>query len=347
MINFCFKCLINVPEILPFFFYPSKIVSHYFCTIFKFAKLIKDVVVLFFILAPSMASYDDKYYKRKINTSYVTSVISITLVLFTLGFLGLFVLHAKSLSNYIKENIGFEIIMNDGIKEADIVYLQKQLDINPGIKSTEYITKEEATNRLTKVLGEEFTGFIEDENNPLLPSIDVRFKANWANNDSIEKMERLVLENKFVKEVYYQKSVVHLINKNLQKISLILFGFSLLLLFIAIALINNAIRLSIYSKRFIIRSMQLVGATERFIIRPFIIIGFAQGLISAIIAMTLLYVILIAAQQNIPELVLLSNREMLIYLNVFVLVSGLAITGISTLFAVDKYLKMKTDALYG
>ncbi|HJN06924.1 MAG TPA: permease-like cell division protein FtsX [Bacteroidales bacterium] len=294
-----------------------------------------------------MASYNEKYYKRKINTSYITSVISITLVLFTLGFLGLFVLHAKSLSNYIKENIGFEIIMKDGIKEADIIYLQKQLDINPAIKSTEYITKEEATRKLANVLGEDFTEFMEDKYNPLLPSIDVRFNADWANNDSILLMENFIRANNSVKEVYYQKSVVHLINRNLQKISLILFGFSLLLLFITVALINNTIRLSIYSKRFIIRSMQLVGATEGFIVKPFIIIGFVQGLVSALIAVGLLQGILIAAQQSIPELVLLSSREMLIYLNVFVLVCGLLIAGISTFFAVDKYLRMKTDAMYG
>jgi len=294
-----------------------------------------------------MASFDNNYYKRKINTSYITSVISITLVLFTIGFLGLFLLHAKNLSNYIKENIGFEIIMKDNVKEIDIVHLQKQLDVISGIKSTEYITKEEATKRLTSVLGKDFTGFIENDNNPLLPSIDVRFNANWANNDSITKMEQRVLENSSVKEVYYQKSVVHLINKNLKKISLILFGFSVLLLLIAIALINNTIRLSIYSKRFIIRTMQLVGATHRFIIGPFILVGFAQGLISAIISTALLYGVLIAARQSIPELVLLSNNRMLIYLNVFIIVTGLLITGLSTLFAVDKYLKTKTDALYG
>ena len=294
-----------------------------------------------------MANYNENYYKRKINTSYITSVISITLVLFTLGFLGLFVLHTKSLSNYIKENIGFEIIMKDNVKEADIVYLQKQLDIKPGIKSTEYITKEEATTRLNNVLGEDFIGFIDDDNNPLLPSIDVRFHADWANNDSIQKMENHVLENETVKEVFYQKSVVHLINSNLRKISLILFGFTLLLLFIAVALINNTIRLSIYSKRFTIRTMQLVGATASFIMKPFIVIGLIQGLVSAILAMIILHGILIAAQQNIPELILLSSNEMLIYLNVFIIVSGLLITGISTFFAMGKYLRMKTDAMYG
>lgn len=294
-----------------------------------------------------MESYNEKYYRRKINASYLTSVISITLVLFTLGFLGLFVLHAKSLSNYVKENIGFEIIMKDNVKEVDIVYLKKQLDINPAIKSTEYITKEEAIKRLANVLGEDFTGFIEDDENPLLPSIDVRFKADWANNDSIMALEKLVLENTAVKEVYYQKSMVHLINKNLRKISIILLGFSLLLLLIAVALINNTIRLSVYSKRFIIRSMQLVGATGSFITRPFFVIGITQGLVSSLFAIGLLFSVLIAARQSIPELMLLSSTNMLIYLNVFIILTGLLIAGISTLFAVNKFLRMKTDALYG
>jgi len=294
-----------------------------------------------------MASYDNKYYKRKINTSYITSVISISLVLFTLGFLGLFVLHAKSLSNYIKENIGFEIIMNDNIKEVDIIHLQKQLDITPGIKSTEYITKEQATQRLTNILGEDFTEFIKEDNNPLLPSIDVRFNAKWANNDSIIKMEQLVLNNSSVKEVYYQKSVVHVINKNLKKISLILFGFSLLLLLIAVALINNTIRLSVYSSRFVIRTMQLVGATRWFIIGPFILAGFVQGFIGAIISIAFLYGFLVAAQKNIPELLLLTSNSLLIYLNLFILFCGLIITGLSTFFAVNKYLNIKQDALYG
>jgi len=273
--------------------------------------------------------------------------MSITLVLFTVGVLGMFVLHAKSLSNYIRENIGFEIIVKDGVKEADIVYLQKQLDLHPAIKSTEYITKEEATNRLNNILGEDFTGFIDEDENPLLPSIDVRFNADWANNDSITVMESFVMGNETVKEVYYQKTVVHIINKNIRKISLILFGISLLLLFIAIALINNTIRLSIYSKRFIIRTMQLVGATERFIMKPFIAIGFIQGFISAIISMSLLYFILVTAQQNIPELSLLTSNSMLIYLNVFIVVTALLITGISTFFAVAKYLRIKSDNLYG
>lgn len=294
-----------------------------------------------------MASYNENYYNRKINTSYITSVISITLVLFTLGFLGLFIIHAQSLSNYIKENIGFEIIMNDNVKEADIVFFQKELNLTPFVKTTEYITQEEATMRLSEVLGEDFTGFIDDKNNPLLPSIEVRFNADWANNDSIDVIEQRILANQDVKEVYYQKSVVHLINNNLRKITFALMVISLMLFVISIALINNTIRLSIYSKRFVIRTMLLVGATDGFVVRPFMIISIIQGLIGSFISMILLYGILVAAHQSIPELTLLTSKQMLIYLNVSILFAGLLITGVATYFAVNRYLRMNTDALYG
>lgn len=294
-----------------------------------------------------MASYNENYYNRKINTSYITSVISITLVLFTLGFLGLFIMHAQSLSNYIKENIGFEIIMNDNVKEADIVFFQKELNLTPFVKTTEYITREEATKRLSAVLGEDFTGFIDDENNPLLPSIEVRFNADWANNDSISVIEQRILSNEDVKEVYYQKSVVHLINNNLRKITIALMIISLMLFVISIALINNTIRLSIYSKRFVIRTMLLVGATDSFVVRPFVIISIIQGLIGSFLSMILLYGILVAAHQSIPELTLLTSNQMLIYLNVSILFAGLLITGTATYFAVNRYLRMNTDALYG
>ena len=294
-----------------------------------------------------MARNDDTYYQRRVNSSYVTSIVSITLVLFMLGFLGLVVIHANSLSRYIKENIGFEVIMKPGSKEADIVYLQKMLDTKPYVKTTEYITKKEATKRLSDALGEDFIGFLGDEDNPLLPSIDVRFYADWANNDSLAVIQDYIMSHKAVKEIYYQKSLVHLINKNLRKISFILLIFSGLLLFIAVALINNTIRLSVYSKRFIIRSMQLVGATEAFIRRPFVWKGIMQGIISALIALLLLTGVITAFWRNIPELAVLSSYEMLFILYVFVLVLGMLVAGLSTLFGVKKYLNLNSDKLYG
>ncbi len=289
----------------------------------------------------------NKSQRRRISGAYFTSIISVTLVLFTLGFLGLIILQATSLSNFIKENIGFEIIMKTNVKEADIVKLQKHLDTKDFVKSTEYITPEEASKRLSEILGDDFVSFMDEDDNPLLPSIDVRFNANWANNDSLELIEAYVLQNDNVKEVYYQRSLVHLVNKNLRKISIVMLAFSVLLLIIAMALINNTIRLSVYSKRFVIRSMQLVGATESFIRRPFVVKGILQGSISAFVAILMLLGIIEALRENIPELSLLTNNLTMIYLFVGILITGILMSGLSTSIAVSKYLRMKSDRMYG
>jgi cell division transport system permease protein len=284
--------------------------------------------------------------QRRINGAYFTSVISTSLVLFTLGFLGLILLYANSLSKFIKENIGFEIVMAPAVKEADIIKLQKHLDTKDFVKSTEYITQEEASKRLKEILGDDFVSFMSDDENPLLPSIDLRFNAEWANSDSLAMIEKYVMQDENVKEVYYQKSLVSMINKNLRKISLVMFGFSLLLLIIAIALINNTIRLSVYSKRFIIRSMQLVGATENFIRKPFVVKGVLQGAISAALAILLLLGIIETLRENIPELKLLSSSYTLIYLFSAILIGGVILGALSTSMAVGKYLRMDSDKLY-
>lgn len=261
-----------------------------------------------------------------------------------MGMLGLIILHAKKLSNYVKENIGFSIIMKDGVKEAGIIQLQKTLDASPFIKSTEYITQEKAAEIMQEDLGENFIEFLGY--NPLLPSIDLRLKAEYANVDSLQVIEQQLLTNENVKEVWYQKSLVHLINKNIRRISLILLGFSLLLLLIVIALINNTIRLSVYSKRFLIRSMQLVGATQSFIRRPFILQGIMQGIYSALIAILLLMGVVYLTQQEVPELVNLQDINMILTLFGIVVILGLIISWFSTFFAVRKYLRMRTDDLY-
>lgn len=291
-----------------------------------------------------MSKAEDKYSKRRLKSSYVTTLVSITLVLFMLGMLGLIILHAKKLSDYVKENIGFSIIMKENVKEAGIIQLQKTLDASDYVKSTEYITKEKAAEELTKDLGEDFIDFLGY--NPLLPSIDLRLKAEYANIDSLTIIEKDLLANKNVKEVFYQKSLVHLINKNLRRISIIILGFSILLLIIAIALINNTIRLSVYSKRFLIKSMQLVGATQAFIRRPFILKGILHGILGAFIAILLLVGILYFSQQEIPELVNLQDADLFISIFGFVILLGIIISWMSTFFAVKKYLNLKADSLY-
>ncbi|PKP34481.1 MAG: cell division protein FtsX [Bacteroidetes bacterium HGW-Bacteroidetes-17] len=291
-----------------------------------------------------MARKEDKYNKRRLQSSYLTSIVSTTLVLLMLGVLGLIVLHAQKLSNHVKENIGIRVIMKDDSREAAILQLQKYLDATSYTKSTEYITKEKAAEELKAELGEDFIDFLGF--NPLPSSIDLRLNAEYANIESIGAIEKELLENKNVKEIYYQKSLVQAINQNVQKIGILLLGFSLLLLVIAIALINNTIRLSVYSKRFIIKSMLLVGATQSFIRRPFLIKGVVQGIYSAIIALILIGFILYFAQLELPELIDFQDTNLFIILIALVVVSGIMITWLSTYAALRKFLNMKTDDLY-
>lgn len=291
-----------------------------------------------------MAESQEKYNKRKYRASFITTVVSITLVLFMLGMIGLIILHAKKLSDYVKENIGFSIIMKANVKEAGIIQLQKTLDASEYVKSTEYITKEKAAEIMKEDLGEDFIGFLGY--NPLLPSIDLRLRAGYANIDSLQMIETRLLKNQNVKEVWYQRSLVSLINQNIRRISMILLAFTILLLVISVALINNTIRLSVYSKRFLIRSMQLVGATTQFIRRPFILQGLMQGIYAAFIAILMLMGVIYLLQQEIPELVILQDVNLFLALFGIVILLGLLISWFSTFFAVRKYLKMRTDELY-
>ncbi len=284
--------------------------------------------------------------KRRVAGSYAMSLVSIMLVLFLLGVFALFMMHARKLSNHVKENLGFEIVMNSDVKEANILRLQKELDAMPAVKSTEYITKEEAISRLSEDLGEDFLQWLGNEANPLLPSIDVRFHADYANNDSIAVIEAQLLENTDIKEVYYQKSLIDLINQNLRKIAIVLMILSVVLLVIAIALIRNTIRLSIYAKRFLVRSMQLVGATERFIRRPFLRQGVSQGFFGGLLADLLLAGILYWASKRIPDLVLVQDTKVVVAIFVGLIVLGVVLAWLSTRAALDRFLKANLDKLY-
>jgi cell division transport system permease protein len=291
-----------------------------------------------------MASHKDKSSVRRLRTSYFTTVISISLVLFMLGLLGMIILNANKLSDHVKENISIAVILKDNAKEVEIIQLRKMLDASKFVKSTEYITKEEAAISLQKELGEDFVSFLGF--NPLLSSLDVHLQASYANNDSISWIEKDLLANPRVKEVFYQKSLVDLVNENLKKISLVIVCFSSLLLIIAVALINNTIRLSIYSKRFIIKTMQLVGATRGFIRRPFVLAGILQGIYGALISIALLSGVIYVAQKEVPELIELQDVQLFASIFGIVLLIGILISWICTSFAVTKFLKLKTGDLY-
>jgi cell division transport system permease protein len=291
-----------------------------------------------------MTKRDERYQRRKLQSSRATALISITLVLFMVGLLGLVILHTQKLSEYVRENIGFSIIMKENVREAGIVQLQKTLDATDFVKSTEYITPEQAAEELQEELGEDFIGFLGY--NPLLPSIELKLRAEYTNIDSLSMIESRIIANPDVKEIYYQKDLVHLINRNIRRIGLVILGFSALLLIIAVALINNTIRLSVYSKRFIIRTQQLVGATGSFIRRPFLWSGVLQGIFAAFIAIIFLGVLLYLSRQEVPELVNLQGLTLIGTLFGLVVVTGIVLTYLSTWFAVKKYLRAHTDRLY-
>jgi len=281
---------------------------------------------------------------RKTKTIYISTIFSIALVLLMLGMLGLILVHAKNLSNYVKENIVLNIIVDEGAKEADVLQFQKTLNANPAVKSTQYVNKEMAARNLTNDLGEDFVNFLGY--NPLLSTVDVYLKADYANNKSIDTLKAGIAQNPVVKEVIYQSSLIDMVNQNINTIGLIILGFAGILLVISIALINNTIRLAIYSQRFLIKSMQLVGATKAFIRRPFVLLAALHGLIAAFIAILILLGLLYYAQREIPEIVILRNYTEFGIVLLSLIGVGIFITAISTSLAVGKYLRLKIYDLY-
>lgn len=281
---------------------------------------------------------------QKIKTSSLTVVISLALVLFMLGLLGLIIINAKKLSNHIKENIGFQVILKDTISKAELDILQLELNSSAYSKQVEYISKEQAAQKLQQDLGEDFISFLGY--NPLLSSLDVKLNSDYANVDSLAAFEKGILQKHYVKEVIYHKDMIKQVNDNAKIISLYILIFSALLLIVAIALINNTIRLSIYSKRFLIRTMYLVGATQAFITRPFILKGIKQGVVAGFAAGFLLTGFLVLSTQYIPDLLKLQDPNVLALLFGGIVVLGILISGLSAALSVNRYLRLKTDDLY-
>jgi cell division transport system permease protein len=291
-----------------------------------------------------MSKSEVKLEKRRLRSSYFTSTVSITLLLIMLGSVGLLLLNTKRISDYVRENIIFKVILKDNIREVDIFRIQKALDAKKYVKETVYIPKEKAALELQEELGEDFIEHIG--HNPLLPSIEVKFLASYANNDSISKIEDDLKEFDEINEVYYQKNLIHTVNENVQKITLLILIFSSFLLLIAIALINNTIRLSIYSKRFLIRTMQLVGATAGYIRKPFLYRSAVQGVIGASFAVAVLTGFVFFLQDEMRGVIQLNDIKTLSILFGIVILMGIIINWISTFAAVTKYLRIKTDKLY-
>ena len=282
--------------------------------------------------------------KIKLRSSHLTVVISLSLVLFLLGVLGFVLINARQLSDYFRESLSFSVMLDDDAREADIRVLQKDLDAKPFVKSTEYVSKDEAAQKMKKDLGEDFIGFLGT--NPLPASIDVYLYASFTHPDSVARIQKYVMEYPFVKEIYYQESLLFLINENVRKISLFLLLISSFLFLIALTIINNTIRLSIYSKRFLIRTMQLVGATRKFIRKPFLIQGAFQGFIAALLAMCLLMGLLYMTEKQFFMLFTSGSTRLLILLALLILTTGIVISIAASYFSVNRYLSISEDKLY-
>lgn len=286
----------------------------------------------------------DTLTKRRVKTSSITVIVSLALVLFMLGMLGLVVLNARKLSKHIKENIGFQVILKDTTTSAQIDALKQEISAAPFAKSITHITKEQAAEKLQADLGEDFISFLGF--NPLLSSLDVKLNEDYAQADSLIGIEKNLLQKQYVKEVVYHKDMVKQVNENAKVVSLYILIFSGLLMIVAIALINNTIRLSIYSQRFIIKTMYLVGATRVFISKPFIFKGIRQGIVAGILAGGLLAGFLVVSTNYIPDLLQIQDENMLAILFGGLIVLGVFISGISAMFSVMRYLRLKTSDLY-
>lgn len=291
-----------------------------------------------------MEVYEASTSSRKTKSVYVSTVISIALVLLMTGLLGLILIHANKLSEFVKENIVLNIIMKDDVEEAQALTFQKKVDAHEAVLRSEYISKDSAATQLSEELGEDFITFLG--HNPLSASVDVYLNAEYANTDSVNTFIELISADSQVTEVVYQESLIEMINQNIRIIGLVILAFALILLIIAIALINNTIRLAIYSQRFIIKSMQLVGATQSFIRKPFLGYGALHGFVGALIAIGLLVLTIFLAQREIPELVELRDWTQFTFVFIGVIILGILISLFSTYFAVSKYLKIRSNELY-
>lgn len=291
-----------------------------------------------------MSSSFDRYQKRRLISSYFSVVISIALVLFLLGIVGFLLLNAKKVTDFMKENVNVTVYLKNTAKDVEIKQLEKSLALADYVKTTDFVSKDEAADAMKSEFGDDFMDLVGY--NPLQNSIDVKLKADFLTNEKLEELTALAQEKSFVDEVKYDESLVDLINSNVKKISFWVLLLSALFTLIAVLLINSSIRLSVYSKRFTIKTMQMVGATKSFIRRPFVWKSIKLGIIGAIVALIGLGFVVYYVDKMFPELALRQSLVLIggLFLAVFLL--GIIITWISTHFATQRFLNLKTDQLY-
>lgn len=286
----------------------------------------------------------EKFQNRRVLNSYFSVIISITFVLFLLGILGLFVLNYRSITSHFKEQIAMNVYLKNNAKEIEITQLQKKILLNPATKKLNYISKEEAAKSYVSEIGEDFINFLGY--NPLLDVIDIFFNASYVNNQTLSSTKIDIESFDFVDEVVYDKPLLELLEDNIRKITFGLLFFTLFFVIIALLLINSSIRLSIFSKRFIIKTMQLVGAKKSFIRKPFILNNMLLGFISSLISLGALSYLIFEIDRQFPELNIFNQTNELVFIYLVVMMFGIIISGLSTFFATQRYLNLKTNTNY-
>ncbi|MFT5253394.1 MAG: cell division transport system permease protein [Flavobacteriales bacterium] len=291
-----------------------------------------------------MSSSFDKFQKRRLISSYFSVVLSVFLVLFLLGVLGLFIINSQKLANDFKEKIAMTVFFKNEANDTILKAFGTELKKAPYAKSMVYVTKEQAAKQHTDIIGEDFMTFLGE--NPLQNSFDIHLKADYVEKDSIAKIERKLRTNVMISDIVYDKQLVNLVNDNIKKVSMWILIISGFLTFIAVLLINSSLRLSIHSNRFIIKTMQMVGATKSFIRKPFVMRSVKLGMIGALLAIFALIGVLIYVETSFPDLGILDNPILTGLVLVCVYAVGILITWISTHFATQRFLNLRTDDLY-
>lgn len=291
-----------------------------------------------------MSSSFEKYQKRRLISSYFSVVISISLVLFLLGLLGLLVLNTKKVADHFKEKIALSVFLKDTAKQVEIDQLQQSLALAEYTKSATFVSKEQAAEEHSATIGENFMDFLGY--NPLQNSIDVYLLADYVSPSKLEEIQTEIMTKDFVDEVTYDKPLIVMLNDNIKKISFWVLIISGIFLFIAVLLINSSIRLSVYAKRFTIKTMQMVGATKGFIRRPFILKSIKLGVIGALVAIAGIAGVLFYLDKYFPEMQFMDDTILIGGLFLFVFLMGLIISWLSTFFATQRFLNLRTDELY-
>ena len=287
---------------------------------------------------------ENKIIRRRLRNAYASSIISISLVLLLIGVAALLIVNARSVSDYFKENMQLSVLLRQDATEDQAKAYQKSVDSLPFIKGTHLVTREEGTAELEEMLGKDFLSVFETSPVPL--SLDISLKADYVSPDSVAFVRRALGASPLVEEVEYQQTLVETLNENLAKISLVLGVFILLMLFISFVLINNTVRLNVFSRRFTVHTMQLVGATRAFIRRPFMKGAVFQGLISSVLALAVLAGVLALMRRSFPQLFMVFDTRSLLIVAGTVVACGVLICVISTYFVVNKLVSLNKDQLY-